>query len=243
MTIKINHYKNDSDVSYALGIALVFELIKTAPKLLTRIFLSPGLNKTSEKVEEIISFCKKHNIEIVENSKPFNVLAPKGNTFIIAEFKKEYQKLKNDEDHIVLVNPSDAGNVGTIIRSAIGFNFTNIAIVSPAVDVYNPKSIRASMGAIFHTNIYYYDNIEEYIKEFPNHNRYAFMLRNASEFSKTVIESPFSLIFGNEASGLPDNFADFCKPIKIQQTENIDSLSLPMAATIAMYENRKIDNK
>jgi TrmH family RNA methyltransferase len=75
------------------------------------------------------------------------------------------------------------------------------------------------MGAIFHTNIYYYDNIEEYIKEFPNHNRYAFMLRNASDFSKTVIESPFSLIFGNEASGLPDNFADFCKPIKIPPTE------------------------
>ncbi len=240
--MKINRYKNNSETSYALGAALVLELIKTTPKLLKRVFLNPSLDKTSNEVKEILQFCNDNHVETLESIKPFNILAPKGNTYIIAEFEKSYKKLDND-DHIVLVNPSDAGNIGTIIRSAIGFGFKNIAIINPAVDAYNPKSIRASMGAIFHVNIHYYDDMEKYIEEFPDHNRYAFMLRNATDFSKTTIAAPYSLVFGNEASGLPDKFADFCNPVKIPQTDNIDSLSLPMAATVAMYENRKIYNK
>ena len=61
----------------------------------------------------------------------------------------------------------------------------------------------------------------------------------AVDFSKTTMVAPFALIFGNEAAGLPAEYVDFCTPVKIPQSENIDSLSLPMAATIAMYINRK----
>lgn len=52
-----------------------------------------------------------------------------------------------DGNHVVLVNPSNAGNLGTIIRSCIGFGVEDIAIILPAVDLFDPKTIRASMGA------------------------------------------------------------------------------------------------
>ena len=55
--------------------------------------------------------------------------------------------LSGASNHIVLVNPSDMGNLGTIIRTAVGFGFTDIGIISPAVDAYNPKVIRGSMGS------------------------------------------------------------------------------------------------
>jgi TrmH family RNA methyltransferase len=238
--MKINRYKSNSETSYALGATLVFELIKTSPNLLKRVFISPNLDKNSSDIQEILAFCESNKIETIESEKPFNILSPKGNTFVIAEFKKQNQNLNPSEDHVVLVNPSDAGNIGTIIRSAVGFGYKNLAIVSPAVDVYNPKAIRASMGAVFHINICYFNCFDEYMKNFPDHHRFAFMLRNATDFSKTEIASPYSLIFGNESSGLPDNFADFCTSVKIPQSENIDSLSLPMAATLAMYVHRKI---
>lgn len=238
--MKINRYKNDSKTSYALGATLVFELIKTSPNLLKKVYLNPRLDQSSKEIQEILSFLEQNHVETITSEKPFHILSPKGNTFIIGEFKKSEANLDQDQNHIVLVNPSDAGNIGTIIRSAVGFGYQNLAIISPAVDVFNPKAIRASMGAVFHTKIKYYDNIDDYIKTFPDHNRYAFILKNATDFSKTTIKTPFSFIFGNESSGLPENYADFCTSVKIPQSDNIDSLSLPMAVTLAMYLHRQI---
>ncbi len=238
--MKINRYKSDSKTSYALGATLVFELIKTSPNLLKKVYLSPSLDQRSLEVQEILSFCEQNHIEEIVSEKPFRILSPKGNTFIIGEFLKGEARLDQNQNHIVLVNPSDAGNIGTIIRSAVGFGYQDLAIIRPAVDAFNPKAVRASMGAIFHIRVKYYDDINAYIQEFPNHNRYAFMLKNATGFSEVSVKSPFSFIFGNESSGLPENFADFCTPVKIPQSNNIDSLSLPMAATLAMYLHRQI---
>lgn len=236
-SMKVIRYKHNLDFSYALGATLVFELLKTRPELVNRIFIKSNVKNTPD-LEQILALCSEHKIEVLEGDKAFNILSPKENCFIIAEFKKFKTELDKESSNIVLVNPSDAGNIGTIIRTAIGLGFNNIAIISPAVDVFDPKAIRASMGAIFHANVHYFDTIEEYQSAFPNHNRYAFMLRNAKKFDETPIKAPFSLIFGNEASGLSDEYADFCQSVKISQTSNIDSFSLPIAASIAMYENR-----
>ena len=85
----------------------------------------------------------------------------------------------------------------------------------------------------------YYDTIEDYCKEFPGNERYAFMLTASVPITDVSIKEPYSLIFGNEASGLPDEFAGFCTPVIIKHTKDIDSLNLPMAAGIAMYEFTK----
>lgn len=48
--------------------------------------------------------------------------------------------------HVVLHNPSDVGNVGTILRSALGFGFRDVAIIRPGVDPFDPRVLRASMA-------------------------------------------------------------------------------------------------
>ena len=96
------------------------------------------------------------------------------------------------------------------------------------------------MGAIFHANVQYFANINEFLQLFPTHSRYSFMLKGAHNFDKTEIKAPFSLIFGNEASGLPDEYAELATSVKIPQTSEIDSFSLPIAASIAMYECKNI---
>ena len=226
------------DCSYALGATLVFELLQNKPELTKRVFISPQANNTPI-INEIESICSTKGIEIVKGDKPFNLLSPKENCFLIAEFKKFYAPLNLNNSNIVLVNPSDAGNVGTIIRTAIGLGFSDIAIIKPAVDVFNPKAIRASMGAIFHARIEYFDNITDYKARFPKHNLYAFMLKKAEDFSTIKAKQPFSFVFGNEATGLPDEYTNFCKTVKIPQTVDIDSYSLPVAAAIAMYSAKQ----
>ncbi len=238
--MKIIRYKHNLDFTYALGATLVFELLKTRPEAVRRIFLKPSLKKDSPEIKDLLNLISEHKIEVFESDKPFNILSPKDNCFVIAEFSKTTSKLAPTKSNLVLVNPSDAGNIGTIVRTAVGLGYQNIAVISPAVDVYDPKAIRATMGAIFHANVQYFANINEFLKLFPTHSRYSFMLKGAHNFDKTEIKAPFSLIFGNEASGLPDEYAELAISVKIPQSSEIDSFSLPIAASIAMYECKDI---
>lgn len=231
--MSITRYKHQLDFSFALGATLVYELLECRPDLARKVYLSKETKET-DHLKKILGLCKKHRIPVEESEKAFRVLSPKGNCYIIAEFDKFDAKLTSG-NHIVLVNPSDAGNVGTIIRTATGLGIDNIAIIKPSVDIYDPKVIRASMGAIFHVNIQMFANIDEYRQNFSNH-LYAFMLDGAKSIREVVPKKPFSLIFGNEASGLLKDYADFCETVLIPQTKNIDSYSLPISAGIAMYD-------
>ena len=236
--MKINKYKHDLDYSYTLGTTLTYELLKNKPYLIKRVYISPKINKT-DSVNEILFDFEKNNIPVEENLKAFNILSPKGNCFMIAEFKKEENELE-DKPHIVLVNPSDAGNLGTIFRTAAGFGIENIAIITPSVDYYDPKVIRSSMGAFFHLNVKYFDSIEDYIKCFPQHKLYSFMLKASKPINKIEkSKENYSLIFGNEATGLPDEYLNFSNSIIIPHSKNIDSLNLPIAVSIGLYEFTK----
>lgn len=235
--MKVQRYKHDLDHSYALGATLTYELLKNAPQLATRVYLSSSLERTAA-ADELLALCKKHGVPTETNDKAFNILSPKGNCFIIGEFRKQDTRIKAG-NHIVLVNPSDAGNLGTILRTATGFGLTDIAIVRQAVDFYDPRTVRASMGAAFHVNVEYFDRIEDYIARFPENQLYAFMLTASVPIHGLEIKKPFSLVFGNEATGLPDCYADFCRSVIIPHSHDIDSLNLPIAASIAMYEFTK----
>ena len=235
--MNIQRYKHESDVSYALGATLTFELLTQRPDLASRVFLSSATER-SGAVERLLDVCGRYDIPVETSDKAFNVLSPKGNCFVIGEFRKFAGSL-SDGSHIVLVNPSDAGNLGTILRTAVGFGVTDIAIVRPAVDAFDPKVVRASMGAIFHTEIEYFDTIEAYRERFPERPLYAFMLSASVPLTEVGFPEPCSLVFGNEATGLPDRFATFCTPVIIRHSHDIDSLNLPMAAGIAMYELTK----
>ena len=158
-------YRKDSEVSYALGITLTFELLKNKKEYVTRIFIHAEM-KDGDTLQKLKSICEKDHIEMVYTNKIFNVLSEKENCYVIGEFRKYEGSLRTDASHIVLVNPSNAGNLGTIMRSALGFGLNQLAIIRPAVDVFSPKVIRASMGAIFSTDFVYYDTFEAYYAEF-----------------------------------------------------------------------------
>lgn len=235
--MKINKYKHDLDYSYTLGATLTYELLKFKPYLINKIYISPKIKITND-IRKMLSLAKEKNIIIEETEKAFNILSKKENCFVIGEFKKENTDLIED-NHIVLVNPSNAGNLGTIFRTAVGFGINNIAIIKPSVDYYDPKVVRASMGALFHLNIKYYNDIYEYKKDFKNNKLYSFMLQSSKPINKIIKTKPYSLVFGNEATGLPNEYLDICDSIIIPHSKDIDSLNLPIATSIAMYEFTK----
>ena len=239
--MKLTRYKHDFEYSYALGATLVFELLKTNPALIKRVFIRPDI-KHGEDLEKILSALQAKHIEVIETTKAFNILGAKDNCLLAAEFKKPDSPLQftPEAPHLVLVNPSDSGNLGTIMRSAVAFGYENLAIITPAVDPYDPKVIRASMGAVFHLNIQQFATFEDYAKLNANRKYYAFMLDDtAKQLSELHLEdSNYALIFGNEAAGLPSDFAHITQPIFIPQSSNVDSLNLSVATSIALYTFR-----
>lgn len=233
--MKIQKYKNDFDYSYTLGITLTIELLKFHPKdVLYVYFHSSYSNSKNSKI--LIELINKYNIPTQTNDKIFNILSNKENDYVIGVFRKYNSKLENG-NHIALVNPSNSGNLGTIIRTAIGFGIKNIAIIKPAVDIYDPKTVRATMGALFHLNFEYFNSFNDYITKYQN-NVYSFMLKGEMELANTKFIEPFTLTFGNEATGLPDDFLKYNSVI-IKQSKDIDSFNLPIALSIACYEATK----
>lgn len=180
---------------------------------------------------------QKNNIKTEINDKAINKISQKENCFVAGVFNK-YQCELTIGSHIVLVNPGNMGNMGTIIRTLAGFGLNDLAIISPGVDIFDPKVIRASMGAIFKINFKYYDIFNEYHENFKKHKLYTFMLNGAISLKdvKHDRNESFSLIFGNEAKGLDNSFANIGTNVIIKHTDRIDSLNLPIAAGIAMYQ-------
>ena len=232
----VKTYKKDLFYSYTLGAFPTIEMLKYHSKEAIKVFIH-----SSFKNEEVIGMINKYrtNFEVEFNDKMINKLSQKENCFIIGVFKKYSMKLEDDH-HIVLVNPSNMGNLGTIIRSCLGFNINNIAIIKPGVDIFDPKVIRSSMGSIFSCNIRYYDSFNDYIKEFPNHQIFTFMLQAKNSLQETSFpqNEKCSLVFGNESSGLDLSFLNE-NSIIIRHSSLIDSLNLPSSVAISLYEFRK----
>ena len=234
----VKKYKRDSEVSYTLGTTLTFELLNNKPSIVNKIYIHPSLKK-DETYDKLINLCKKNNISFEEAIKPFNILSIKENCYVIGEFTKYEDNVEND-NHVVLVNPSDAGNLGTIMRSSLGFGINNLVIIEPAVDHFNPKVIRSSMGARFSINVETFSSFDDYYRKYPQRDIYTLMLQakvNLSEIEPS--NKNYSLVFGNEATGLPHEFLNIGTPVIIKHSNKIDSLNLPIAVSITLYEFTK----
>ncbi|MGN0164567.1 MAG: TrmH family RNA methyltransferase [Lachnospiraceae bacterium] len=231
----VKPYKSKFDYSYTLGAFPTYELIKYKPEWVREVYVHSSYTDT----ENLKQLCFEKAIKVFQNDKVIAKLSDKENTYVIGIYEKHCLSLDGAASHLMLVNPSNMGNVGTIIRTAIGFGIHDLAIISPGVDIHNPKVVRGSMGALFHMNIQYFDSFVDYSNIYCKNNRecFSFMLTAKEQLSVNSCPKPecFTLIFGNEATGLPEEYADISNPIIIPQTDEVDSLNLTIAAGIGMY--------
>lgn len=246
--MEFSKYKKIYDYSYTLGAFPTLELINNKTENVLKILIHSSF-KNEEVLNNIFIKLPKEKVEITSSNKIFNILSDKENVFIIGFFKKYHTNLDNNDDHILLDNPSNMGNLGTMIRSSLGFNIKNIAIITPGVDYFDPKVIRSSMGSIFSINIEYFNSLKEYKEKYKNHIIYSFMLQTDKyldnykfNFKKDLYST---LAFGNEATGLNYDLYKNENPIKINISSKIDSLNITNALTVATYEfdKQKRNNK
>ena len=232
-------YKREADYSYAPGIFPSMEAMRKRPEIVRRLLVS-SKGQDSEGVKTLIDLARERHVRVEVADKALSRISGKENCFAAAVFEKRAETL-GPGDHIVLHHIADAGNLGTILRTALGFGYRDIAIIRPAADGYDPKVVRSSMGALFSLRVKEYDDFEAYRREFPAHAAYPFMLDGSVGLDQAAGEAkrPCALIFGNEGAGLPAEFASLGQPVRIPSSQEIDSLNLAVAAAIGMYAFRR----
>ena len=139
---------------------------------------------------------------------------------------------------LLLDRLQDPGNLGTIIRSAVAFNFDTIILSNDTVDLYNSKVLRSTQGMLFNINILRQD-LTSVINELKNNNYtiYGTKVDNGNDVKKINNTNKFALIIGNEGTGISDNILKQCdKYLYIKMNNNCESLNAGVAASILMYE-------
>ena len=230
-------YGRQLPYSYALGLYPAMQALQHCPGSVTRVLTHSSLG-TGEGAQALLSACERLRIRTEPADRLLKRLSGKDNCYAAAVFRKDPQTLQAGRNHLVLVNPMDAGNLGTMLRTALGFGYEDIALILPCADPYEPQVIRASMGALFSLRLGLFGSMNDYLLKNPGRQLYLFMLDSAVPLSKIrpkKSEAPVSLVFGNEGSGLPPEFASLGTPVRIEQGEAIDSLNLAIAAGIGMY--------
>ena len=233
---RLEAYDKSLDYSYAPGLFPATECMKHAPERCLRLLLSAA-SERSEGAQRLRAQAEANGIRIEIADRALERISRKENCFAAMVYRKQEGVFEAGVPHIVLVNPSDSGNLGTILRTALGFGLTNIAIIRPAVDSDDPRVTRASMGAAFSLHIRHFDSFAEYRAQFPERQLFPFMLTGAVPLDEAVrrVRGEYALVFGNEATGLPDDFARLGISTLIPHSSRIDSLNLAIAAGIGMY--------
>jgi RNA methyltransferase, TrmH family len=132
----------------------------------------------------------------------------------------------------------DPGNLGTMIRTADAAGIGGVILGRGTVDVYNPKTVRSTMGSLFHLPIVQADLLstcEELVKQ--GFRLIATSLEGAVSYDEPVYDGPIAIIIGNEGNGVSQEVLDRCQTkVKIPIFGQAESLNAATAAGIILYE-------
>jgi len=219
-------------------------------------FLYSDYEKLSDWAKKILkkSIAKKH-IEM-PNSLLEKLSDKENRSELIAliEMKEDsLDRIKLNKDLFVLVidRASSPGNLGTIIRSCSSFGVDAIIMTGHSVDLYDPKTIRASVGTLFSVPIIRLESHNEllqFIKKVKSKanklNIIGTSVKTEEVISNTNFERPLMLLIGNETYGLSSNYKDLCdKLVKIPIHGSASSLNVACATSIFLYEINKKTEK
>lgn len=230
--MKYRAYKKGTGHSYAFGAFPTMELLEAQPAHCLEVIVS----STFPKIDMIREKADRHNIAVRISDTDIRRLAHKGNVFVIGVFQTDMAPVVAG-NHLVLHEVSDMGNLGNICRTALAMGCKDLITIGNTCDIYHPKTVRASMGAIFRVRHTHFEDVESYQKAFPENALFPFMLATSGSKALPEVEVPkrWSIVFGNEGAGLPDFFAEIGTAVRIPQSEEVDSLNLTTAVAIGLY--------
>lgn len=232
---KKSRARSEAGVFIAEGLRIVRE---APPERLKKLYVTEDFykNHKEEMPVENLEFVSPQVFSYISDTK-----TPQGVLAVVKQFSYERKAILGDKNArmLILETIQDPGNLGTIFRTAEAAGVTGIVMSSDCVDIYNPKVIRSTMGAIFRMPFFYAEDIREVIGEMQKKKIrvYAAALDADVSYEQARYLGKLAFLIGNEANGLrPETAACADMKLSIPMEGKAESLNAAVAAAVLMFE-------
>ena len=238
--LKQKKYRTQNGLYLAEGLRTAEEAV--AYKVVETLFY---VATDDERTMHLLEDAAAQNIKLVcvsENvmKKIADTETPQG---IIAVCKMRQPKLENllasGKMLLVLDRVGDPGNIGTMLRTADAAGIGGLVLLKGCADIYAPKTVRSSMGSLFHIPVLSGVSEQEFIAagKKAGYDRLVTCLDGADNLYKADLSGRIAFVMGNEAGGVSETLLDQAdKRVYIPMAGRAESLNVAMAAGIVMFE-------
>ncbi len=212
-----------------------------------KVFYSPALQENARGIQLLQRLQQKGIPEILITERLFKEIAgtetPQGILAIVRQPECSLTDLfvqKRLYKHIIMINGvQDPGNLGTILRTAAAAGWAGAILTKGTVDLYNPKSLRATMGAVLKFPIYKADNYNSLWDQLKvaGYQIVATGLQANKWYYDVNFTKPTVLVVGNEGHGVEEEILEKADClIKIPMAPDAESLNVAIAAGVLIFE-------
>jgi TrmH family RNA methyltransferase len=205
------------------------------------VYVSEGFHKVSQ-IEQKLMQCGYETVSEEVFSKISDTQTPQG---ILCVLKQSHYSLKDMLEgqgvplFLIVEGLQDPGNLGTILRTGEGAGVSGVIMSKDTVDIFNPKTIRSTMGSIYRVPFFYADDIVQTVKALQKDGIkvYAAHLKGEESYSRCDYTGGTAFLIGNEGNGLSEELSEAADNyIKIPMKGQVESLNAAVSASLLMYE-------
>lgn len=202
------------------------------------------VSETMWKKEVLASFFQNCSYEVVADrvfAAMSETVTPQGMLALVQMPSYDIETILADEKKSILFldDLRDPGNLGTILRTAEGAGMSGVILSRESVDLFNPKAVRSTMGAIFRVPFYYAEDLARIIdclkqRQIPV---YGTMMQGSIVYDEPDYRMGAGIVIGNEANGISEKVAaHLTQTIYIPMGGSLESLNAAVSAAVLMYE-------
>ena len=211
---------------------------------LKEVYVSESFyKKEKDTVKEVLKDSKIRVEELTDTvfSHASDTKTPQGILCVVEQMNHKISELTSAECPLIMVldHLQDPGNLGTMIRTGEGAGITGVIMNNQTVDIFNPKTIRATMGSIFRVPFVYVPDLAPVLEQMhaKGIHTYAAHLKGQEYYDSFSFREPTAFLIGNEGNGLSKEISDQAgQYLKIPMEGRVESLNASIAAALLMYE-------
>lgn len=229
--------RREQDVFITEGVKMFLE---AEPDKIKEVYVSESFYEKGNAREKI----EQCNYEILSDElfkKVSDTQTPQGILCVMKQYHYQLEDLFQKENPLFLIleDIQDPGNLGTMVRTAEGAGVDGIIMTKGTVDIYNPKTIRSTMGSIYRMPFLYTEDLYGVMKQLRERNvkLYAAHLKGEQFYHQMDFKDGTAFLIGNEGNGLKEETAKAADVyMKIPMEGKVESLNAAVASVILMYE-------
>ena len=233
--------RREQGLFVAEGLRLSIDAMLSDCEITALLITEKALNKYSESINKLIEYS---SASYLVKESVFNFISetktPQGVLCLIKTLDKKslFDTIKDNGKFLALDGIQDPSNLGTILRTAEAVGIDGVVLSKDCCDIYSPKVVRGSMGAVFRLPFIIYPTIAQFLNDNPALNSYAAVVDSkAQSITDICFTEPCVAVVGNEGNGLKDETIIACNnKITIPMKGKAESLNASTAASIIIWE-------